>query len=130
MGLLQEEVLMGKVPRLQVPAELLGREALHLVVQWGRVVLQLVLLAGMVQEDQEDMVVHQVVQQDKIQTCLVVGMVPPPTDCRVVVHNLAVVEVHSQTAGEESILLGKVGAHTLAEVLGEGDLWLLAVLGQ
>lgn len=59
MGLLQEEVLMGKVPRLQVPAELLGREALHLV-----------LLAGMVQEDQEDMVVHQVVQQDKIQTCL------------------------------------------------------------
>lgn len=70
MGLLQEEVLMGKVPRLQVPSELLGREALHLVVQWGRVVLQLVLLAGMVQEDQEDMVVHQVVQQDKVQTCL------------------------------------------------------------
>ena len=27
MGLLQEEVLMGKVPRLQVPAELLGWEA-------------------------------------------------------------------------------------------------------
>ena len=59
MGLLQEEVLMGKVPRLQVPAELLGREALHLIVQWGRVVLHMVLLAGMV-----------VVQQDKIQTCL------------------------------------------------------------
>ena len=55
-------------------------------------------------------------------------MVPPPPDCRV--HNLAVVEVHSQTAGEESILLGKVGAHTLAEVLGEGDLWSLAVVGQ
>lgn len=63
-------------------------------------------------------------------TYLVVGMVPPPPDCMVVVHNLAVVEVHSQTAGEESILPGKVGAHTLAEVLGEGDLLSLAVVGQ
>lgn len=40
---------MGKVPCLQVLAELLGKEALHLVVQWGTVVLQLVVQAGMVQ---------------------------------------------------------------------------------
>lgn len=74
-------------------------------------------------------VLLQVVQQDKIQIFLVVGRMPPPLDCRVVVHNLAVAEVHNQDAGEDRILLEEVGVHSLAELLGEGDLWSLAAVG-
>lgn len=76
------------------------------------------------------MVLLQVVQQDKIQICLVVGRMPPSLDCRVVVHNLAVVEVHSQAVEEDSVLFEEAGVHSLAEVLGEGDLWSLAVVGR